>query len=244
MATATLTLTALRIGPADHGRRLKLDEFIEAEFEEGWVYELARGVVEVTEVPGPWHGRIVDRLARMFIHYDEQHPGRINYQRPEIRLETRRFLGRRLEFLAVCRVVVNYRAGGGECRKRLPGMVSDRHPDLAIYLDPEPSGHKVWTKWVPHIVDEVVSPGGEQRDFVDKHEEYLRVGVREYWILDTEHRRMHALVREGDTREETIVPESGIYHTVFLPGLQVRPAELLGPASVLRGFAGSDLIIS
>jgi hypothetical protein len=40
------------------------------------------------------------------------------------------------------------------------------------------------------------------------------------------------------------VPESGIYHTVFLPGLQVRPAELLGPASVLRGFAGSDLIIS
>ncbi len=53
-----------------------------------------------------------------------------------------------------------------------------------------------------------------------------------------------ALVREGDTWEETIVPESGIYHTVFLPGLQVRPAELLGPASVLRGFAGSELIIS
>ncbi len=61
MATATPTLTALRIGPADHGRRLKLDEFIEAEFEEGWVYELARGVVEVTEVPGPWHGRILPR---------------------------------------------------------------------------------------------------------------------------------------------------------------------------------------
>ena len=92
MATATPTLTALRIGPADHGRRLKLDEFIEAEFEEGWVYELARGVVEVTEVPGPWHGRIVDRLARMFIHYDEQHPGRINY-----------------------------RAGGAECRHRASG---------------------------------------------------------------------------------------------------------------------------
>ena len=32
-----------------------LDEFIEADFQEGWLYELARGVVEVTEVPGP-HG--------------------------------------------------------------------------------------------------------------------------------------------------------------------------------------------
>ena len=30
--------------------------------------------------------------------------------------------------------VINYRAGGGECRLRLPGMQSDRHPDQAIYL--------------------------------------------------------------------------------------------------------------
>ncbi len=92
---------------------------------------------------------------------------------------------------------------------------------------------KCWQRIDLGIHVEVVSPGGEQRDFVAKHEEYLRVGVREYWILETEHRRMHALVREGDTWEETIVPESGIYQTVFLPGLQVRPAELPGPASVL-----------
>ncbi len=32
--------------------------------------------------------------------------GHCNFQRPEIRLETRRFLGRRPEFLAVCQVVV------------------------------------------------------------------------------------------------------------------------------------------
>jgi Uma2 family endonuclease len=201
MATATALTTTLRIGPADHGRGMTLEEFVEAEFEDGWRYELARGVVDVNEIAGPWHGRIVDRVARLFIHYDEQYPGRINY-----------------------------RAGSGECRMRLPGMVSDRHPDQAIYLDPEPSGPGVWTKWVPHIVVEVVSPGGEQRDFGEKREEYLRVGVREYWILDAIGRRMHVLVRAGDTWEETIVPETGIYHTVFLPGLEVRPAELFGPA--------------
>ena len=66
MATATPTLTALRIGPADHGRRLKLDEFSEAEFEEGWVYELARGVVEVTEVPRPWHGGTDREISASF----------------------------------------------------------------------------------------------------------------------------------------------------------------------------------
>ncbi len=48
MATATSTI---RIGPADHGRTMSLDEFIEAELEEGYRYELARGVLEVTHVP-------------------------------------------------------------------------------------------------------------------------------------------------------------------------------------------------
>src|SRR5262249_35723268 len=115
MATATAS-AALRIGPADKGRRMTLEEFIEADWEDGWPYELARGVVDVTEVPGPSHGRIVRRLAALFIEYEKQHPG-----------------------------VITYGAGGGECRMRLPGMISDRHPDQAIYLDPEVVGPKVWT---------------------------------------------------------------------------------------------------
>src|SRR3954465_10114607 len=104
-----------RIGPSDPGRRLSLDEFVEADWEEGWLYELARGVVDVTEVPAPNHGRIVCRLAPLFIDYDKQHPG-----------------------------VITYGAGSGECHMRLPGMVSDRHPDQAIYLDPEVTGANVW----------------------------------------------------------------------------------------------------
>jgi Uma2 family endonuclease len=202
MATATLSTPTTRIGPLDHGRHMSLDEFIQADFEEGWLYELARGVLEVTEVPGPWHGRIVHRLARMFILYIELHPG-----------------------------LIQYRAGGGECRLRLPGMISDRHPDQAIYLDPEPPGPNVWAKWIPHIVVEVLSPGGEDRDLVVKRDEYLRAGVREYWILDPQHRRLIVLARKGDTWDETIIPEAGVYRTVFLPSLEVRPAELLGPAA-------------
>jgi Uma2 family endonuclease len=201
MTTATRPARKTRIGPADHGRRMTLDAFIKADFQEGWLYELARGVVEVTEVPRPRHGRIVDRVAEMFILYRRRHPGRIKY-----------------------------RAGAGECRIRLPGMVSDRHPDQAVYLDPEPPGPNVWAQWVPHIVVEVVSPRGRKRDFIAKREEYLRMGVSEYWILDPEKRRMHALVRQGDTWQEIIVRANGVYRTRLLPGLVVRPGELLGPA--------------
>jgi hypothetical protein len=63
MATTSRTL----IGPADHGRTMTFDAFIDAEFEGGYLYELARGVIEVTEVPGPHHGRIVDRIGSMFV---------------------------------------------------------------------------------------------------------------------------------------------------------------------------------
>jgi Uma2 family endonuclease len=191
-----------RIGPADHGQRLTLDEFIEADFEDGWLYELARGVIDVTEVPGLNHGRIVGRLTQLFISYMINNPG-----------------------------VVNYRAGSGECRLRLPGMQSDRHPDQAIYLlPPPPRENQPWTRWVPSIVVEVVSEGGEERDYVEKREEYLRIGVAEYWIVDPIKRQLLVLQRFGDVWNELVVLPGAVYRPFSLPGLEVRPEELLGPA--------------
>jgi Uma2 family endonuclease len=178
---------------------MTLEEFVAAEFEEGFLYELARGAIEVTEVPGPNHGRIVHRLVRLLIHYDDQNPG-----------------------------VINYRAGGGECRVRLPGMISDRHPDQAVYLDPQPPGPDPWTRWIPHIVVEVVSEGGEDRDYVVKREEYLKAGIREYWIIDPAVRELRVLAREGDVWKESILTQSMPYQTPLLPGLVVDLEELLG----------------
>ncbi len=46
MATVTAP-SAHRIGLPDKGRRMTLEQFIEADWQEGWLYELARGVVDV-----------------------------------------------------------------------------------------------------------------------------------------------------------------------------------------------------
>jgi hypothetical protein len=43
MATVT---TPVRIGPADNGRRMTLQEFFKAEEAQGYCYELARGALE------------------------------------------------------------------------------------------------------------------------------------------------------------------------------------------------------
>ena len=199
MATATRQIT---IGPADHGRKMSFQKFIEADFQDGWLYELARGVIDVVEVPFPSpHGRIVMRVARLFGRYDDAHPG-----------------------------VIDYQAGGGECRIRLPGMKSDRHPDQAIYLTPEPDGPQPWTRWIPSIVVEVVSRGGKNRDYVQKREEYLRAGVSEYWIIDPKTRKFLVLRRAGDVWEETLVLKGAVYRPYLLPGLEVTTDDLFGPA--------------
>jgi Uma2 family endonuclease len=198
MATATLPTL---IGPSDHGRRMSLAAFIRADFEEGWLYELARGVVDVTEVPGIPHARIVQRLNRLFVQYELRHPG-----------------------------VIDLQAGGGECRIRTPGFQSDRHPDQAIYLTPPPAaGPNIWTRWIPDLVVEVVSKGGEKRDYEEKAEEYLRAGVREYWVVDPFQRRVLIHQRVGDTWARKSVAEPAGFRTGLLPGLTVNVGALLGP---------------
>ena len=188
------------VGPDHHGLAMAYDTFTQADFQEGWLYELARGIVIVTQVPGIHHGRIVARITVLFVAYELAHPG-----------------------------VINYRACGGECRLRFPWMKSDRHPDQAIYLHPDPAGPGLWTRWIPQIVVEVVGASGEDRDYVEKREEYLLSGILEYWILDPKRRRMLVLLRRDDVWEERLLGEADIYRTEQLPGLEARVGELLGP---------------
>lgn len=104
MATVTT-----RIGPADHGRAMTLEEFFEAEEEPNYRYELARGVLEVTEVPNDSHGFIVCELYDSLGFYKRTHPG----------------------------VIFRY-GGGSEFRLWLPGMISGRNPDVAVVLQGTP----------------------------------------------------------------------------------------------------------
>ena len=48
---------------------------------------------------------------------------------------------------------------------------------------------------MPEIAIEVVSAGGEERDYHTKRDEYLRAGVRLYWIIDPQERTATVLQR-------------------------------------------------
>ncbi len=77
-----------RIGPADNGRKMTLEEFWDAEGQPGYLYELARGVLEVTQVPGEPHYQVVDNLHEGVSATGRQHPERDPPDRPGKRMSS------------------------------------------------------------------------------------------------------------------------------------------------------------
>jgi Uma2 family endonuclease len=182
------TVAKLRLGPADQGRRMSIDEFLEADEEPGNRCELARGVLEVTEVLDDPHGQVEWNILRALARYDEAHPG------------------------LIARV-----GGSGSFRLWLPGMISGRNPDVAVAL--RGASKDARGRRVASLAVEIVSPGGETRDYVIKREEYLVYGLREYWIVDLAARRVTVLTRDGDIWLERVHRDDEPIASLVLPGL-------------------------
>jgi Uma2 family endonuclease len=88
----------------------------------------------------------------------------------------------------------------------------------------------------PTIAIEFVSASRRDflRDYVAKRDEYLRVGVLEYWIIDRFRRRM-TVVRGGtDPVTEIIISEQETYTTPLLPGFALPLAQLLAAADAVK----------
>jgi Uma2 family endonuclease len=184
--------TAIKITPADNGRRMSLADFAHAEVQDGYRYELGRGVILVSDVPNPRHLAQVTAIRRQLAAYDLAHPDRIYTV-----------------------------ASGSDCKILLDDLDSERHPDLAVYKTPPHSDEvDVWATWVPELVIEVVSADSGQRDYVDKRDEYLRFGLQEYWIVDADRQEMLVLRRSGGRWAERVVRPPQVYKTRLLPGLE------------------------
>lgn len=184
--------TTIRIGPADHGQKMTLDEFEPIEVQEGYRYELGRGVIVVSEVPNPKHMLILNAIRDQFVVFKVAHPG-----------------------------LIHALASGGECKILVDDFQSERHPDLALYMTPLPTDDRTaWNIWVPELVVEVVSPGSEDRDYREKREEYLAFGVKEYWVVDPAKRSMLVLRRVRGRWSEQRFGPSDACETPLLPGFR------------------------
>jgi Uma2 family endonuclease len=199
--TPTASAPAIAIGPADHGRRMTLDEFETARASEGRMYELSRGVVIVTDVPNPPHFKQVEKVRVAFDRYRADRPGVIAYVLP-----------------------------GSECKLLIEPTQSERHPDLAVYKTRPPlDDSTVWSIWVPELVVEVVSPDSGERDYVEKPEDYLLFGVLEYWVVDPFKAVVTVYRRVGGRWRVQALKAGDRYTTPLLPGFDLDVAAVLQP---------------
>lgn len=85
---------------------------------------------------------------------------------------------------------------------------------------------------IPAIVVEFVSPGRRNllRDYVDKRNEYLSAGVKEYWVINRFTRLMHVFTPPLADNKERVVKEPEVYSTPLLPGFELPLARILAKA--------------
>jgi Uma2 family endonuclease len=189
--------SSIRIGPADHGRLMTLDEFLEAEEEQGYRYELARGVLEVSEVPNDPHGSVIWAILRFIAVFDLSNPK-----------------------------VIARAGGGSEFRLWLPAMVSGRNPDVAVALRGTPKDWRGRRppSLAFEVVSE--GREAHERDYVTKRAEYLAYGLREYWIVDLQLKVVNVLIRDGDAWVEQVYRDDQFAVSLVLPGFTIRVSEL------------------
>jgi Uma2 family endonuclease len=189
----------LRLTPAWAGRDMSLEEFDNADYLEGWRFELIDGRVEVFPPPSPRHNYVAVWIAKRLNTYIDSHPRVINFVTPRCRV----FVPRRQ--LATC-----------------------PEPDLAAYRDyptrwPPPMFS--WQDVQPILTIEIISPRYAHKDLGRNVVLYGEApSVREYWIFDPRDRKGNLTLRAYRKRgvrswqRPIDVPFGGTYTTPLLPG--------------------------
>lgn len=189
--------TKLKIGPNDHGRRMSLREYEPVDTVEGYVYELARGIITVCDVPAFPHAWLVAYLRDQLAYYKLAHPEEIY-------------------------IIL----GSFDCKLLIGEFESERHPDLAVYKSKPRRKEDFWWHYLPDLVVEIVSRGSKKRDYVEKREEYLALGIKEYWIVDGGKREILALRRLRGKWSERLLTAGESYQSKVLPGFSLDCREV------------------
>ena len=194
-----MILAKTKIGPRHHGRKMSLKAFEFAQVEDGYIYELARGYIVVSEVPNFAHARRSAFIRKHLDRYDLENPG------------------------AVYEILVSM-----ECKLLIPEWDSERHPDIAVYLT-APKGRRdrtLWRTWIPDLAIEVVSESSRDRDYTEKRDEYWTLGVKEYWIVDAKLAQVLILKRGRAQRTEKTLGPADTCATKLLPGFKLPCREV------------------
>lgn len=192
--------TVTKIGPAEHGRPMMVEEFEAEDFEEGYKYELINGRLYVTYEPDPPEDWIEKWLFTALLVYSWKRPKVINYVTDKARVYVPD-----------------------------PSADTIPEPDLAAYHDYPVHlalGRIRWRNVSPVLVAEVMSGNDPHKDLIRNVQLYLQVpSIKEYWIVDgrddPEHPRMRVHRRQGKRWQVIDLSYKDTYASKLLPGFKL-----------------------
>jgi Uma2 family endonuclease len=87
-------------------------------------------------------------------------------------------------------------------------------------------------KDVPTIAVEFLSAGtrSRKRDYEEKRQEYLDLGIQEFWLFDRFQKQLTVFHRRGGTDQEQVIPITESYTTPLLPGFELPVGPVLSRA--------------
>jgi Uma2 family endonuclease len=125
------------------------------------------------------------------------------------------FLHQDLAKEIILQLEIQLKKRGGPCRANFSPvdiiLGEDRktilQPDVFILCDR--SKRRKWgVKGAPDFILEILSPSTRRKDMTVKYRKYKECGVKEYWMLDIQERRMIICDLEG-AKPERIIPLEG-----------------------------------
>ena len=190
--------TALLLTAANEGLELTREEFGEAEFDSKFCFERVEGRLNVMAPSGWDHNVTVEPLRDYLGAYRLAHPKVVDHVFHESWTPVE--------------------------------DDTDRIADIAVFLRQVPARTGRFPHWVPDIVFEIVSAGWEnrRRDYEVKRDEYERIGVREYVIVDRfDHLVTVLTLTDGRYVQQCLGPNDS-YTSPQLPGLTIPLQEVIG----------------
>ena len=193
--------TVLKLGPDDHGRPMTYEQFMAADYEHGYRYELIQGKLYVAPQPNPPHSWYTRYALRKLDKYSELHPETINWVDGNARVFIR---------------------GSHE--------LTAPEPDIAAYRNYPDQPPADWRDVSPILVVEVLGGEDDEKDLVRNVDLYRQIpSIQEYWIFDirddVDSPTMIVHRRHGGSWKTIQLDCDATYTTTLLPGfsLPIKP---------------------
>ncbi|HUW65196.1 MAG TPA: Uma2 family endonuclease [Spirochaetia bacterium] len=100
-----------------------------------------------------------------------------------------------------------------------------REPDIIFVRQEQlPRFKQTYFDGSPDVIVEIVSPESCIRDREIKYGEYEAAGVREYWLIDPDHRQADFFHLGADGRYHPETPDKeGVFHSAAFSGFRLKP---------------------